>query len=46
MLLELLVFAGVVAVIAAAAVWFGRRIIAPPLQRALDRADEDDEPGD
>jgi hypothetical protein len=28
------------------AVWFGLSVVAPRIQRALDRADADEEPGD
>jgi hypothetical protein len=28
------------------AVWFGRSIIAPQIQRRIDRADDNEEPGD
>ena len=46
MLVEAVAFIGIAIIVLAAAVWFGKRIIAPPIQRAIDRADEDEDPGD
>ena len=46
MLIEAAAVLGLAAVVGLAAVWFGRRMLAPTIQRALDRADEDDDTGD
>ena len=45
-LLAIVVLFGAV-IVFLAAVWFGRRMLAPPIGRAVDRADADEEePGD
>lgn len=44
--MEAVALLGLAAVLSLAAVWFGRRMLAPTIQRALDRAHEDDDTGD
>jgi hypothetical protein len=43
---DLVIFLAIAGIATVAGVWLGRVLIAPRIGRALDRADQDEDPGD